>query len=298
MRWFRFFYGAALAIFTAFILLDTFVLREIYTVTATETEAPVIQKMPEEAADPALVVKTETRYQDENITITLSEFRQNDSTIYAADVRIASPEYLKTAFAENAYGKNVTQKTSEIAQANQAILAINGDFYGSRERGYVLRDGVLFRETTSRAQEDLVIWEDGSFSVITEEEITAGELLESGARQILSFGPALIRDGAICVTAEDEVGKAKANNPRTAIGIIEPLHYLLVVADGRTEESEGLSLLELAECMQSLGAELAYNLDGGGSSTMYFNGNVVNRPTSSGKSIKERKVSDIVYIGY
>lgn len=298
MRWFRFFYGAALAIFTAFILLDTFVLREIYTITATETEAPVIQKTPEEAADPALVVKTETRYQDENITITLSEFRQNDSTIYAADVRIASPEYLKTAFAENAYGKNVTQKTSEIAQANQAILAINGDFYGSRERGYVLRDGVLFRETTSRAQEDLVIWEDGSFSVITEEEITAGELLESGARQILSFGPALIRDGAICVTAEDEVGKAKANNPRTAIGIIEPLHYLFVVADGRTEESEGLSLLELAECMQSLGAELAYNLDGGGSSTMYFNGNVVNRPTSSGKSIKERKVSDIVYIGY
>lgn len=298
MRWFRFFYGAALAIFTAFILLDTFVLREIYTVTATETEAPVIQKTPEEAADPALVVKTETRYQDENISITLSEFRQNDSTIYAADVRIASPEYLKTAFAENAYGKNVTQKTSEIAQANQAILAINGDFYGSRERGYVLRDGVLFRETTSRAQEDLVIWEDGSFSVITEEEITAGELLESGARQILSFGPALIRDGAICVTAEDEVGKAKANNPRTAIGIIEPLHYLFVVADGRTEESEGLSLLELAECMQSLGAELAYNLDGGGSSTMYFNGNVVNQPTSSGKSIKERKVSDIVYIGY
>lgn len=298
MRWFRFFYGAALAIFTAFILLDTFVLREIYTITATETEAPVIQKMPEEAADPALVVKTETRYQDENISITLSEFRQNDSTIYAADVRIASPEYLKTAFAENAYGKNVTQKTSEIAQANQAILAINGDFYGSRERGYVLRDGVLFRETTSRAQEDLVIWEDGSFSVITEEEITAGELLENGARQILSFGPALIRDGAICVTAEDEVGKAKANNPRTAIGIIEPLHYLFVVADGRTEESEGLSLLELAECMQSLGAELAYNLDGGGSSTMYFNGNVVNQPTSSGKSIKERKVSDIVYIGY
>lgn len=298
MRWFRFFYGAALAIFTAFILLDTFVLREIYTITVTETEAPVIQKTPEEAADPALVVKTKTRYQDENITITLSEFRQNDSTIYAADVRIASPEYLKTAFAENAYGKNVTQKTSEIAQANQAILAINGDFYGSRERGYVLRDGVLFRETTSRAQEDLVIWEDGSFSVITEEEITAGELLENGARQILSFGPALIRDGAICVTAEDEVGKAKANNPRTAIGIIEPLHYLFVVADGRTEESEGLSLLELAECMQSLGAELAYNLDGGGSSTMYFNGNVVNRPTSSGKSIKERKVSDIVYIGY
>lgn len=75
-------------------------------------------------------------------------------------------------------------------------------------------------------------------------------------------------------------------------------HYLFVVSDGRTSESEGLSLYEMAEFMQSLGAATAYNLDGGGSSTMYFNGEVVNNPTTSGRNIKERSVSDIVYIGY
>lgn len=89
-----------------------------------------------------------------------------------------------------------------------------------------------------------------------------------------------------------------ASNPRTAIGIIDNLHYVFVVSDGRTEESEGLSLLELAEFMDGLGVKTAYNLDGGGSSTMYFNGEVINTPTTNGRSIKERSVSDIVYIGY
>ena len=80
--------------------------------------------------------------------------------------------------------------------------------------------------------------------------------------------------------------------------MINDLHYLFVVSDGRTNESEGLSLYELAEFLQSLGVKTAYNLDGGGSSTMYFNGNVINQPTTRGKNIKERSVSDIVYIGY
>ena len=244
------------------------------------------------------MILTENTYEDENITIVLTEYRQFDSFIYVADIVLSSPEYLKTAFAYNAYGKNITQTTSEIARENKAILAVNGDYYGAQERGYVLRNGILYRESSSKKQEDLVIWVDGSFSVITEKEISASELLENGASQILSFGPALICDGLVSVTTGDEVGKAKADNPRTAIGIVEPLHYLFVVSDGRTEESEGLSLFELAEFMQSFGVTTAYNLDGGGSSTLYFNGQVINHPTTSGKTIKERKVSDIVYIGY
>jgi exopolysaccharide biosynthesis protein len=94
------------------------------------------------------------------------------------------------------------------------------------------------------------------------------------------------------------VGKAKASNPRTAIGVIDNLHYLFVVSDGRTSASEGLSLYQLANFMQSLNVKTAYNLDGGGSSTMYFNGTVINNPTTSGRHISERSVSDIVYIGY
>ena len=143
-----------------------------------------------------------------------------------------------------------------------------------------------------------MIYQDGSFEIITESEISADTLAENGAEHILSFGPALVINGAIAVSEDEEVGKAKSSNPRTAIGIIDELHYVFVVSDGRTDESRGLSLFELAEFMASLDVEIAYNLDGGGSSTMVFNGKVINNPTSSGKSIKERSVSDIVYIGY
>lgn len=243
-------------------------------------------------------VTTANSYSDGNISITLTEYRKYDTTIYVADVQITSVSDLKTAFADSSYGRNITEKTSEIAEDVNAILAVNGDFYGAQESGYVIRNGVLYRDTAAEDRQDLVIYEDGSFEVVEESEVTALELLDKGAWQVLSFGPGLVEDGEIAVSENEEVGKAMASNPRTALGITEDGHYLFVVSDGRTSESEGLSLYEMAEFMQSLGSVTAYNLDGGGSSTMYFNGEVVNNPTTSGRSIKERSVSDIVYIGY
>ena len=217
-----------------------------------------------------------------------------DTTVYVADINISDPGMLKTAFAQSSYGRNVTAATSDTADAVAAVLAVNGDNYGAREKGYVIRNGVLYRDRAAGNQEDLVIWADGSFSVIRESEVTAQELLEAGAVQVFSFGPGLLDGGEILVGATDEVDMAMASNPRTAIAMIEPGHYLLVVSDGRTSESEGLSLYELAQFLQSLGAETAYNLDGGGSSTMVFQGSIVNKPTA-GHSGGERAVTDIAY---
>ena len=288
-HWAGILYGILLTGFTVYLVMDTFMIAEVYSVTEETEEAN---------ASAGMASVSETSYEDEAVSIILTEYREEDTTIYVADIQLSSPEYLKTAFAQNSYGKNVTEKTSEIAAEENAILAINGDYYGAQEKGYVLRNGNLYRDEAEEGQEDLVIYQDGTFGIISEEEITAAELLEQGAQEILSFGPALIQEGEISVTADDEVGKAMASNPRTVIGMIDDLHYVFVVSDGRTEESEGLSLLELAEFMDSLGVETAYKRDGGGSSTMYFNGKIINNPTTSGRSVKERSVSDIVYIGY
>ena len=291
-------YGLLLTAFTVYVLMDTFLISRIYTTVPQSDSESTCQTESTDNTAATGAVSTGSTYSDSNISITVTQYRKYDTTVYVADVKLSSPEYLQTAFAHNAYGKNVTAKTSEIAEENQAILAINGDYYGAQEKGYVLRNGVLYRETTVSSREDLVIYQDGSFEIVTEKDISAGSLLAAGAQQILSFGPALVTGGEISVTETEEVGKAKTSNPRTAIGIVDELHYVFVVSDGRTDESEGLSLYELAEFMQSLGADIAYNLDGGGSSTMVFNGEVINNPTTNGKRIQERSVSDIVFIGY
>ena len=237
-------------------------------------------------------------YSDENISITLTEYYENNTAIYVADIRLSSAQYLKTAFADDTYGKNVTAPTSGTAAENNAILAVNGDYYGARERGIVIRNGVLYRETASADTDVLCIYADGHFEITDSGEKTAQQMIDDGVWQAFSFGPGLIEDGEITVTAGDEVGRAMASNPRTAIGMIDGLHYVFVVSDGRTSASEGLSLSELAAFMKSLGVQTAYNLDGGGSSTLYYQGEVINNPTTTGKSTKERSVSDIVYIGY
>lgn len=283
--------------FTAYVLLDAFVIPRVYgseisTISNTAAKNSTTAQTTVENA-----VQTETTYTDENISITLKEYEQDGTVIYVADVKLSSAEYLKTALAKGYYGKNISDKTSNIAESVNAILAINGDNYGARETGYVIRQGTVYRSTPSNG-DALAIYSDGSFKIINQSEISAEELAESGAVNVFSFGPALVENGEVTVNRNTEVGKAMQSNPRTAIGIIDDLHYVFVVSDGRTNESEGLSLYELACFMENIGVKTAYNFDGGGSSTIVFGGNVINNPTTNGKSIKERSVTDIVYIGY
>lgn len=294
-------YGTLLVLFTAYVLLDAFVIPRAGVPAVSDTAAlasAVTQSSSaQQSTSASEATVTDTSYDDGSIQISIETLRLDDTTYYVADIQLASADSLKTAFAQATYGRNIKATTSEIAAENNAIFAINGDFYGFRDTGYVIRGGQLYRDTaSSTAQaEDLVIDSDGNFSIINESEVTAQQLLEQGALQVFSFGPALVEDGQVVVSAGEEVDQAMTSNPRTAIGQISALHYLVIVSDGRTSESAGLTLYQLATLFAQRGCTVAYNLDGGGSSTMVFNGNVVNNPTS-GRSIAERAVSDIVYI--
>lgn len=278
-------------------MLKTFVLAETISTVATTSTSPNTATA-NQAAKTATV--TDSSYKDDNISINLSESTVNSTQVYVADVTVSSSDYLKTAFAQNAFGTNVTAKTSETAKNNNAILAVNGDYYGANSTGYVIRNGVVYRDTVREdsSNGDLAIYKDGSFKIIYEDQISADQLVKDGVVNLLAFGPALVENGEIAVGTNEEVGQAMASNPRTAIGIIDENHYSIVVSDGRTSESKGLSLYQMAEVMKSYGVKTAYNLDGGGSSTLYFNGQVINKPTTGGNKISERAVSDIVYIGY
>ena len=278
-------------------MLKTFVLAETIS-TVASTSSSTNTATASQAAKTATV--TDSSYKDDNISVNLSETTVNSTQVYIADVTVSSSDYLKTAFAQNAFGTNVTAKTSETAADNNAILAVNGDYYGANSTGYVIRNGVVYRDTVRENSNngDLAIYKDGSFKIIYEDQISADQLVKDGVVNLLAFGPALVENSEIAVGTNEEVGQAMASNPRTAIGIIDENHYIIVVSDGRTSESKGLSLYQMAEVMKSYGVKTAYNLDGGGSSTLYFNGQVINKPTTGGNKISERSVSDIVYIGY
>ena len=158
------------------------------------------------------------------------------------------------------YGKNITDKTSSISESVNAILSINGDFYGVQRKGFVLKNGKIYR-SISNSNEDLVIYSDGNWDIINENNTDIDSLLNNGAYNLLSFGPALIKNYNISVSVNDEVDKARTDNPRTAIGKISNNHYLFVVSDGRTTESKGLTLYQLATFMKKLDCEVAYNLN-------------------------------------
>lgn len=276
-------------------MLKTFVLSEaITTVKSSSTSTSTTN-----AKTATNATKTNKSYKDDNVSINLTTKTVSNTKVYIADITVSSPKYLKTALAQNTYGNNVTAKTSVTAANNNAILAINGDFYGANTTGYVIRNGVVYRNTVREdaSNGDLAIYKDGSFGIVYENDASAKDLVKNGVVHLLAFGPTLVNNGKITVSSNSEVGQSMASNPRTAIGIIDKNHYVIVVSDGRTSESQGLSLYQLAQVMKSYGVKTAYNLDGGGSSTLYFNGKVVNKPTTNG-TISERAVSDIVYIGY
>ena len=290
-------FALILAAYTVYAALDTFVIVRVLTPDTLPTATAEASTAPTEAPTTA-PISTDTEYHDDQIDIVLTTMRVEDTTVYVADVQLADISLLKTALAGNTYARNLTETTSVQAANAGAILAINGDYYGAQERGYVLRNGVLYRASAQSGTDALVIGADGNFRIITEGETSADTLVREGAWQVLTFGPALINGGQVTVSSSDEVGRAMTSNPRTAIGQISEGHYLLVGCGGRAKESAGLSLRQLAGLMQSLGAQIAYHREGGGSSTMVFQGCVGNNPTTNGRSIRERSVSDIVYIGY
>jgi len=304
---------------SAFTLLDAFVVPKAYVVVEQDqvqvsaidlqedNEADIVDEV--EASTSSIkveeaqteVIITDHSYIDEHINISIEKIEEDGVVFYVADVQISDVSYLKTAFANNTFGKNITQETSEMAEANDAIFAINGDYYGFRDTGLVIRNGVLYRDISSNSvnDESLVIDREGNLGIVAANESSGTELIDSGILQGFTFGPTLVLDGQVRVTNDDEVDtKSSSNsNPRTAIGQISPLHYIFIVVDGRTDVSRGMTLQELAQEFVARGATVAYNLDGGGSASMWLNGRVINSPTSGHKD-GERKISDILYIGY
>lgn len=291
----------------AYAAADRFLIEHVEaTVSAAATEEAygTIATAFSTSSTAATYTATDTSYQSDDTSITITKVTTGSGSsqlvYYVADVVLTKGTDLKAAFAKNAYGTNIIQYVSQMASSNNAILAINGDYYGFRTDGIVIRNGVIYRD--SPAREGLAIYKDGTMKVYDETTTTAQELLDAGVYNTLSFGPALLDNGEIVSdlsSAEVDTNfgnhSIQGTQPRTGIGIISQNHFVFIVADGRNAGySNGVTLTDFAQIFKDLGCTTAYNLDGGGSSEMIFMGNIVNTPSNSGGS--ERGTSDILYI--
>jgi exopolysaccharide biosynthesis protein len=226
----------------------------------------------------------------DNLRLVVTEEHSDDATYFVADVWIRNIREFKTAMSRDTFGRGYYSMPNNMAADHNAVLALSGDCYGARTQGIVIRNGALYRDTVSG--DVCILYADGVMETYYESEFSIDDAVARGAYQGWSFGPKLIDNGAV---PEDFNTTAAiiAHNPRSAIGYYEPGHYCLVTVDGRQSGySRGMTLTELSELFLSLGCVDAYNLDGGQSAMMTFDGNIVNQPYHGGRAI-----SDIIYFG-
>ena len=233
-------------------------------------------------------------YKDDSLQLTIKKSELGDGddkiTYYTADVYVSSIDQLKTALADGTFGKNVREDTLQMAEDNGALLAISGDSYGNNETGIVVRNGVLYRSETNDA-EICVIFQDGVMKIYTPEEFDQEQIFADQVWQAWNFGPSLLDNGEV-KTSFKTTSYLNSLNPRCAIGYISPGHYKWVLVDGRDSGySKGATMSELAQIMAGEGCSLAYNLDGGKSAAMVYQGSYINQPADGGRSI-----SDIIYV--
>ncbi|MEG1525305.1 MAG: phosphodiester glycosidase family protein [Clostridia bacterium] len=249
--------------------------------------SPMVEPGDFSAVFPAFETGTDAllSHQSETLRVSVERVQENGVTYFVADVWVRNIKIFQTAFAKNGFGQGIIQMPVEMARANDAILAVTGDYYGVRDVGTVIRNGELYRDSMST--DVCVLQTDGVMRVYQETEIFSLERIARDAYQAWSFGPQLVKDGSVADTSHSRI---RRKNPRCAIGYYVPGHYCLLVADGRQEGySNGLTLEELAKIMAELGCKEAYNLDGGATAAMIFQGKLVNRPVNGG-----RRCSDIL----
>ena len=262
----------------------------------TETPAPAVGDFSQKFADKFTdgeVIQTENSYQSANLNITLTRYDftvgDYEQAVYVEDIYVRTIDCFRRRFAEDTFGKAITEGVLSMANRSNAVAAVNGDYYGHNNGGIVICDGVMYRDNFGADIQTLVLFRDGTMKGYTDaSQFDARQVMADGAWQSFSFGPLLVMDGQV-----NPRGYASSNHdPRTIVGMVEPGHYMFIVIDGRQSGyAEGMTYGESAEFCQKLGLQVAFNLDGGKTSQMTFQGAIANQPYKNG-----REISDIAYV--
>lgn len=251
------------------------------------------------------------RYVDDSLKVEIlrrSQTNQRGNRITWYEAEVWNREDETWQIFSNVEGKHMSQadKPHLVARKNQLILGINTDYaqsrYANRKNdsriGIILRNGKEISGETLKSTSKrwppldvLALYPDGNMEVYDSDEHTLQEYIDMGVQSTLAFGPYLIRDGIR--NDADASTMSTANNPRTAIGMIEKGHTFAVMVEGRVSTSIGSNLVFLADLMEQKGCTTAFNLDGGMTACMIFMGEQIN----GSKNSYARPTTELLGIG-
>jgi len=240
----------------------------------------------------------ELTYETDKLKVSIEQKKKDGLTYFVCDVKLSDVSQFRTAFAGDDFRSGIYEAVSDIAGRYSPVLAINADFCRYHREGVIIRNGEVLRRQNIKKHHLLVVDENGNLSAQTDRSgkqgLVANKLEQQNTWQTFEFGPVLVENGQ---AAELPLKSFYINcnegyyEPRTAIGQIGPLHYIIIVVDGRRDGySTGASMPQLQQLFLDEGAQFAFNLDGGGSTTLYFLGEVINMPSGG----KQRSVSDVI----
>lgn len=251
--------------------------------------------LPEDAAEPYYYYgDRETgywEYVDQELRITIHRLTDEEENItwFETDIRCKDTARFTTYMqgGDEPGGSLVSPKV--LAEDAGAVLMFSDDYFGVRRmtggvEGIILRGGVVFADETIAGGtstfpplEVLAIYADGRMGTFASDAYSAAEYLAMGVTDTYAFGPILVKNGMLGERMFNEKYGAH-REPRCALGMIEPGHYVLLTVKGRTEDSGGVKLRWLADRMLALGAVEALNLDGGATTALSIMGDLISHP--------------------
>lgn len=232
---------------------------------------------------------SENSYKSDNISIAISKQRVRDTDVFVADIYVASAQNFKRALSHDQWGANA-ESPATLAVRSNAILAMTGDYSHLFSKGLVVANGEVLRKSSNALRDNCLIYPDGSMVTFKRGKMEVKDVIKQDIWQSFLFGPALLKsDGSPYDKFNSNIGVA---NPRSVIGYYAPGHFCFVLVEGRQTNQKGLALVPLSSFMSELGCASAYNLDGGQSAMLWFNGQLVNNPYNGGRAL-----TDIAYIG-
>lgn len=277
--------------------------------TPEPTEAPTDTPSPSPTPDGLLggrfpdkfsdtTVKEERSYHSKNLSIEITRYENKgvyggQLVYFVVDIYLQDVTMIRTEAARGDFTKSYTRTVLDMATDAGALVAINGDVYYRKRVDIIIRNGITYRRRNENDNDLCVLYRDGRMETFASGTYKTQDILDKDPWQVWSFGPELIdKDGNPYTVFPKNSHRMIYEQPRTAVGYYEPGHYCWVVVDGRQPGySDGITLANLAKLMKDLGCTAAYNMDGGGSSVLYWDGDIIDQGCN-----EARTVTDIIYI--